>query len=335
MMVVIECPHCNEDIEMDDDAFGLFSCPYCDNEYEWGEKPKSKIVKRRTSSVRRSKYESLVNKKSNPVSQKKSKSVSSTTYQKVLPNDEKLFTGMHLTLFFSTIFTLVVIILGLNSSSWYYADYGGDRDDGLSKFEINFSLTEMIIVIETVNLSDPNSFSGTDYDSQLADAEVQLGLMQERCSDSSNRPWGMNESEFPEWCSKSKSQIQKDIDWWSGWNAAGTAIQLFFIMGLVVGGLVIGLKMLALLNDYDILNPPPIITNNYYKIDSIASLLMVSFFLSGCLFFRLLVPDFEMFAMSAEPESKGLSLIWWFTIASLTFHGLLLFSELLTRKSNR
>jgi len=36
-MVVIECPHCDEDIEMDDDAFGLFDCPYCDNEYEWGE----------------------------------------------------------------------------------------------------------------------------------------------------------------------------------------------------------------------------------------------------------------------------------------------------------
>jgi len=35
-MVVIECPHCDEDIELDDDAFGLFDCPYCENEFEWG-----------------------------------------------------------------------------------------------------------------------------------------------------------------------------------------------------------------------------------------------------------------------------------------------------------
>ena len=35
-MVEIECPHCDEDIEMDDDAVGLFDCPYCDQEFEWG-----------------------------------------------------------------------------------------------------------------------------------------------------------------------------------------------------------------------------------------------------------------------------------------------------------
>ena len=39
-MVVIECPHCDEEIEMDDGAFGLFECPYCEGEYEWGEPPK-------------------------------------------------------------------------------------------------------------------------------------------------------------------------------------------------------------------------------------------------------------------------------------------------------
>ena len=40
-MVVIECPHCSEDIEMDDGAYGLFECPYCEGEYERGEVPKS------------------------------------------------------------------------------------------------------------------------------------------------------------------------------------------------------------------------------------------------------------------------------------------------------
>tara|TARA_B100001741_G_scaffold253314_1_gene215389 strand:+ start:290 stop:751 length:462 start_codon:yes stop_codon:yes gene_type:complete len=34
-MVEIECPHCDEDIELDDDDFGLFECPYCEEEFEW------------------------------------------------------------------------------------------------------------------------------------------------------------------------------------------------------------------------------------------------------------------------------------------------------------
>ena len=34
-MVVIECPHCREHIELDDDASGLFECPFCEGEFEW------------------------------------------------------------------------------------------------------------------------------------------------------------------------------------------------------------------------------------------------------------------------------------------------------------
>ena len=36
-MVVIECPHCEEHIELDDDASGMFECPFCEGEFEWGE----------------------------------------------------------------------------------------------------------------------------------------------------------------------------------------------------------------------------------------------------------------------------------------------------------
>ena len=35
-MVVIQCPHCEEEIVLDDDAFGEFECPHCENEFEWG-----------------------------------------------------------------------------------------------------------------------------------------------------------------------------------------------------------------------------------------------------------------------------------------------------------
>ena len=35
-VVLVECPHCNEDIELPDEAEGLFECPHCDEEFEWG-----------------------------------------------------------------------------------------------------------------------------------------------------------------------------------------------------------------------------------------------------------------------------------------------------------
>ena len=40
-MVEIECPHCDEDIELDDDEFGLFECPYCEEEFLWEQESNS------------------------------------------------------------------------------------------------------------------------------------------------------------------------------------------------------------------------------------------------------------------------------------------------------
>ena len=34
-MVQILCPHCDEEIELDDDASGEFACPHCEGEFEW------------------------------------------------------------------------------------------------------------------------------------------------------------------------------------------------------------------------------------------------------------------------------------------------------------
>ena len=35
-MAEILCPHCDEEIELDDDAIGEFSCPHCDEDFTWG-----------------------------------------------------------------------------------------------------------------------------------------------------------------------------------------------------------------------------------------------------------------------------------------------------------
>ena len=41
-MVEILCPHCEGEIELDDDASGEFECPLCDGEFEWNITPSVK-----------------------------------------------------------------------------------------------------------------------------------------------------------------------------------------------------------------------------------------------------------------------------------------------------
>ena len=54
-MVEILCPHCDEEIELDDDASGEFACPYCEGEFEWNVEPKPKRSKRKGTSSSASK----------------------------------------------------------------------------------------------------------------------------------------------------------------------------------------------------------------------------------------------------------------------------------------
>ena len=42
-MVEIQCPHCEGDIELEDEASGLFDCPHCDNEFSFGDDMSTEI----------------------------------------------------------------------------------------------------------------------------------------------------------------------------------------------------------------------------------------------------------------------------------------------------
>lgn len=37
IMVVIQCPHCSLSVELDDGVSGLFDCPHCGEDFQWGE----------------------------------------------------------------------------------------------------------------------------------------------------------------------------------------------------------------------------------------------------------------------------------------------------------
>jgi hypothetical protein len=40
-MVVIQCPHCSLEVELDNGVSGLFDCPHCGEEFEWREMDES------------------------------------------------------------------------------------------------------------------------------------------------------------------------------------------------------------------------------------------------------------------------------------------------------
>ena len=44
-MTIIQCPHCDGDVELPDGAVGLFDCPHCNNEFEYGDETPSNIIK--------------------------------------------------------------------------------------------------------------------------------------------------------------------------------------------------------------------------------------------------------------------------------------------------
>ena len=43
-MHLIQCPHCGDDIELEDGASGLFVCPYCNKDFTWNEDVKVIVV---------------------------------------------------------------------------------------------------------------------------------------------------------------------------------------------------------------------------------------------------------------------------------------------------
>ena len=43
-MVDLQCPHCDEDIELDDGDSGMFNCPYCSEDFYWKSRRPGKLV---------------------------------------------------------------------------------------------------------------------------------------------------------------------------------------------------------------------------------------------------------------------------------------------------
>ncbi len=51
IMVVIQCPHCGDDVELEDGESGLFDCPYCKNEFDFEDEAKTITISLRPGNV--------------------------------------------------------------------------------------------------------------------------------------------------------------------------------------------------------------------------------------------------------------------------------------------
>ena len=134
-MVEILCPHCEEEIELDDDAYGEFSCPHCDGEFEWGDPPKAR---------------SRNDANSQPISSIKAGSHAVHGLGGIM-----LFIGMFTSWFvagdFFTVnpFGMEISLFGVSLSSGWF-DFFGDEDAVLAIFGIIFMILAIVALVSQI-----------------------------------------------------------------------------------------------------------------------------------------------------------------------------------------
>lgn len=314
-MVVIECPHCSEDIEMDDDAYGLFECPYCSGEYEWGEAPKT-TIKKKTS-----KY----NFKSRDIIKERTRNIGSSNasnrskpkreYNTVLQYNALNFTSLAI----NTVL-LFIIIIGLNSNSWYgfiYSDDGFDGE-GDGEIEANFGISYVEYTIteeERPSYWDEDLtyyyFGGSmiNYESQLAQAKANLESTEEMCED-----WEENDQ-----CDTMITQAQESVDFWNSWDSAGSFLLGLLIFTLILLIATLSSKILVIFNHNEWLFTNDEMMKIVNKIENIATLVTSSMLIIGLLMYWLFLPNIENWwdILDDTPPpglSSGLGMIWWITL---------------------
>ena len=348
-MVVIECPHCNEDLEMDDGAHGLFECPYCQNEYQWGEAPRMKRKKRKL------KTHSKVSTKSKITNtkQKKSRTKSLDSKTKLFErrrqttNHKKMDTlgygGIQVSSLFATFAMLMLIFTGLNSDNWYTADwweeydyeekeYRGLSEDTGSGTTMSFGASGVVIEsvrdTKTYNPGDSVkdgeeykdiSYGGTDYNSMLEQISATISQQKENCKDSDNAAWGQTEDEFEAECRDSLNDLNDRYDWYNSWDKAGSLISIVMIISLILCLLVFSIKSILLLHQVGVINDNEDMLGKAAFFDNILSSILGGILIIGLIIYWSLVPDFNhIFRIEGgyEPDdySYGLGMIWWLTM---------------------
>ena len=312
-MVIIECPHCEEEIEMDDDAYGLFACPYCEGEYEWGEAPQ-----KRSRTISKYKFKSNVQ-----TSTRSSKNTSRQT-KKTTISSEHTYSPLSFGKLVTSTILLFIVIIGLNSNSWYGYSY---EDDDI-EFETNFGLTyqENILTNDeatTGNWEQTDTFSSTtgmisSFETQAQLAELEKEWVMEYCSDSSNA-WGETEEEFDARCDVMKIAADESIEWWSSWDSAGDILFFILIISAFILFTLVVMNCASLLNHLGWLDTNDSMMTNFRKTENLVGLITYSLILLGILMYWIFIPNLDDLwdindTSAPSGLSSGLGLIWWSTL---------------------
>jgi len=329
-MVVIECPHCSEDVEMDDDAFGLFDCPHCGNEYEWGEAPKKKRRPRTTQKKTRT-----TQKKTRTTEMKKR--FNRQDGKKILE-----YGGIQVSALFATFVMLMLLFTGLNSDEWYTADWweeyededrtGCDLSDGTGSGDTwNFGTSSLTRISERDTRSGSCwnddmkgdeytqiTYNGEEYSNTLIQLELQIEVQEESCD---NPPEWFDSEEKKEWeeeCAEDLEDMEETYDWYNGWDNAGSIINIFMVFSFIFCLLILSIKSFLLLQNIGVVKLDDNLTSKISFSDNLLSSIMAGIIVFGLVLYWLLVPDFNhLFRLNEnweEPDdySYGLGMIWWF-----------------------
>lgn len=322
-MVVIECPHCSEDIEMDDDAYGLFECPICEGEYEWGEAPKKKRRKT-TRSDFKTRSKSKTQTKTRRHSQKERSNRNSN------PTNNPAYGKVQVAIFLGSILLTIMILSGFSSNSWY--TYSGEAPDG-TEVSADYGLSNTIMTYTTDDhgLYDMESYTQgflTDYESNEQLGKEQKKDLEESCSDGN---WGFDE----EYCGKQKSSLNDSIEYWSGWKSAGNFLFYSLLILLLCSiGLVV-LKSISFMENYGMIELSSEFYKNKQKIDNIASTVIYSLLILVLLMFMIFIPSLELIYSDEvlDEYSSGMGFSWWMLMITCITCLILSMIELTKRKS--
>ena len=328
-MVVIECPHCSEDIEMDDDAYGLFDCPYCDNEYEWGEAPKKRLRKKKKPTNLEKK------KKSKPVERKK-------RFNHLEEKNILEYGGIQVSALFATFVMLMLIFTGLNSDEWYTADWweeyedeersGCDLSDGTGSGDTwSFGTSTLIRVSERDTRAgscwDDDlkgeeytriTYDGEEYSNMLIQMEEFIAVQEKTCDDPPEWFDSEEKKEWEEECAESLEDLEETYVWYNSWDNAGTVIKIFMIFSFIFCLLILSIKTFLLLQNIGVVRLDDYLTTKISNSDNLLSSIMAGIVVFGLILYWLLIPDFNhLFRLNdnwEEPDdySYGLGMIWWF-----------------------
>lgn len=261
-MVVIECPHCDEELEMDDDSFGIFECPLCEMEYEWGEESDDTMDGNYSHSF----------------------------------NVEDIVAAAY------SLLLLIIIIVGLGSTSWYsitetYSEFDLEVDS-------RFGLSEVETTVEgnAIGYAEDG-----DYES--------LEEMNNKNADS--------EKEMCEMADSDQCDLMKEkADWYGSWDSSGFTMKIFLILALLSSIALLCIKGAVILEAFEKVYLSEELLRRLSPLDLVCSIATAVMLVLGCLIFAIICPGLTDNPMIPSGEiSGGLGSMWWtmfvFTLGSL------------------